>query len=396
MNKNSGNGKIVAVITFIASLFAICGFTLFENRALLQPIINKLFGKEPNVVVVEKETSSPSGSATIKKVSVTATPGITNSPKPKGDKKDPITPKKTKVKKTIGDNIIKVSSSPSTNPSTKTKKKKKENDEEDAEQSKSDNTQTDSPATEEPAYPDNKQDSPADQTSSTQVNIDSPGNLILTSNNKKKNSQVDISRVSEDDNSDESQDDAASFDYSEIVNDEGIENADEVVYLPVLPGTYIFVFHNCDFEDIDFYLVDDVNDSIEGESSEGTDPDDTKTEEDNVIPSSDIFQIDITGQNPSTDFTVKADQDFTPSIKFYSEENVENAGNISLVISDSEGNVLQAVQLNQQNENGTNDIVGDYKFVEGQEYSLKIQAELDQEVPDIICCLEIGVKDGVK
>ncbi len=396
MNKNSGNGKIVAVITFIASLFAICGFTLFENRALLQPIVNKLFGKEPNVVVVEKETSSPSGSATIKKVSVTATPGITNSPKPKGDKKDPITPKKTKVKKTIGDNIIKVSSSPSTNPSTKTKKKKKENDEEDAEQSKSDNTQTDSPATEEPAYPDNKQDSPADQTSSTQVNIDSPGNLILTSNNKKKNSQVDISRVSEDDNSDESQDDAASFDYSEIVNDEGIENADEVVYLPVLPGTYIFVFHNCDFEDIDFYLVDDVNDSIEGESSEGTDPDDTKTEEDNVIPSSDIFQIDITGQNPSTDFTVKADQDFTPSIKFYSEENVENAGNISLVISDSEGNVLQAVQLNQQNENGTNDIVGDYKFVEGQEYSLKIQAELDQEVPDIICCLEIGVKDGVK
>lgn len=456
MNKNSGNGKfakLVRIFAFLASISAVTGITVWKQPAISQ-ILEDLFSKKAPVVA-EKETSSPQDNDG--KTVATATPDITNAPTSKETNRPESTGNNQGITVSKADeeipNTIKLDVNFNVTPDTNESDEKSD---EGNPNKKNKKKQTKPPVTEKPAMAESE---PGDdsQSSNTQIKFDSPGKVLFLSDNRgRKNSRIDISYISEDDNPQEEQDgtspegnggtseeqngasseenddasegqdgtssegndgtsgeqddaslegnnessdnqdtsvseekdddglsedqidsssekpdDMKSFDYSEIVNN---KDADKPIYVSVVPGTYIFNFYNCNINDIEFYYVGD---------SQG-----------NVIPSNNPLKADITSENPSKDYTVRADRDFTPVIKFYSEENVEDAENISLVISDSEGHELQVVQLNQQNESEANGIVGDYNFVEGQEYNLKIQAETDQEISDITCCLEVGDYNG--
>ena len=210
------------------------------------------------------------------------------------------------------------------------------------------------------------------------INIDAPGKLFFISNDDiGQNGSVDILYNSELDSLDEQ--DTQSHNLLDIVNvnTENFDDDQQVKYISVVPGVYVFNFIDCNFENINLYLDDDtdqVTDELYDEIDGNID-----------IPSQNVVRVQMSQDNFIYRIKALSQDNFTPIIKFYSENNIGG----TLTILDEFGNKLQSVELYEEDDNSTQNIEGSFDFEIEKEYYIEITSSQNEDLSEYIYYLQI-------
>lgn len=155
------------------------------------------------------------------------------------------------------------------------------------------------------------------------VKVDTHGQLVMLSDDEdEQNGNVYIS-YSPDASGDALTDsNTVECSMNDLVNQSGLMNNQEIKYINVIPGVYTFNFENCQFENVDVYVLDDINMLFNDE------PQDENNDEAEVynidVPSQDdITMVTIQEQASICRISVCPEFDFVPNFIFYSDDNVD-------------------------------------------------------------------------
>lgn len=218
--------------------------------------------------------------------------------------------------------------------------------------------------------------------SSCKVNIESLSQLALFSDKEiNKDSTIDILYV--DPETDE-ETDIGSYELSEIVNGENISSeAAYINYINITPGTFIFVFEDCNFEDIDFYVLDD-----EESSSDDLENDDSDAR-DIVIPSSEEYQIKMDSENSFCRISMMPSFTFMPLFEFRSEKEADYA----VRVVDDDGNELFSKKLDHMRNDSSQILSASCQLEAEEQYYLEIENVSVDGLMENMCCFKIYKND---
>lgn len=389
--------KFLAFLAVAAPLSTILGVSIFGGKSIPEAandtrnfIVSILTGTKttdptnppnitdlpnvtnPPIVIIMAPTSEPSSSSSPDNPTAIPEQGNTE-----GQPSDPPAIKPTTIPgngignkhKTI--DFTTFSTTPTPKPDKKRGKKEKSNSKDENSDSKN-NTNTS--ATEPPVLANNE----SDQTVNKELEITSPGYLMFKSKSstkkqaKKEESTIGVSKVTDENGNAVENPGSSLFNYSEIVNEDNPEQENDMIYIPITIGIYIFSFSNVDIDGLDVFFTEYTS------TDESTEQKNEPPENENlVVPSQGIWQFNVTQNQPEMSCNFKAEKSFTPLIQFYSDEvdDVE----IYIKILDAYGKELQNLKLNQKNDNDTYEILGDFSFTENEEYQLQVCSDIQIE-----------------
>lgn len=213
--------------------------------------------------------------------------------------------------------------------------------------------------------------------SDTHIDDFQENNKPFVSVSSQSNGSVSISYLTDDCKTEELSE-VASFDVSDIVNTSG--ESQPIKYMNMPLGTYVFTFTNCIFNNVDFYLTDDI---------EGLAVDDSYTDTEIVVPSQDFFDVTMYQNDQIYRIGVEPETDFTPNVRLYSENNI---GGVLKIIDDCEEELLR-VELEQTDEENLQEIECDFQFEEGRQYFVEITSSTFEELPEYIYHFQIYEQD---
>mgnify|MGYP001040269899 CR=1 FL=1 len=195
--------------------------------------------------------------------------------------------------------------------------------------------------------------------STYEISVDSPGQiLMLASDSNNENENINISYKQ--DQETVSGQSIAAVDSNDLINENNISNSQQLNYLNVIPGIYIFET-TYNFDNVNLYFVNDINGLSCGveESYERI-----------VVPMNENIKVEISKDNQIKNFKAIFNHGFKPLIKFYSDDTQEK--NLLLKILDENKLELQHVELNYVNSEGSHEFISDFSFEAGKEYYIQI------------------------
>ncbi|MDE7425558.1 MAG: hypothetical protein K2N51_18005 [Lachnospiraceae bacterium] len=221
------------------------------------------------------------------------------------------------------------------------------------------------------------------------VEVESNSQMVLMSNGSyTENGDVNITYTPTKDTGTEvanDNHDILSCNLSDILNS---DYSLRLKYINVAPGIYTFNFVDCEFDNINVYLTQDINQfGINSQFNE--DEEDKETLQENmVIPSQDFFTVAIQESASTTSIRLTPEASFNPIIRFYSENNIDG----TLSIFDEDGNELQVIELNSNSitvDSFIQEVQGNFEFEVGKQYYAEITSAQYEYLDEYIYHLQI-------
>lgn len=195
------------------------------------------------------------------------------------------------------------------------------------------------------------------------INIDSPGQLFFVSRGK-IDQKGSVSILYNEDDSESEDETLCSL--TDIINEDAPSDSENIKYVDVVPGVYIFDFDDCDLDDIDVYFTDDIEKLVNQE--EADEIKEEPIEEGLTIPSQNITKVSLYETEHPYIIDILPEYDFIPVIQFYSEDGMAGM----LRILDESGEELETMELNDSVEEDIQEIEGSVMFEEGKRYYIEI------------------------
>lgn len=184
-------------------------------------------------------------------------------------------------------------------------------------------------------------------TSSTKykLNIKTSGQLLLISDENDKNEgNIDISYQEDEFETTEQQ--PETFNLVDIVNECDSTNPNKLNYINVIPGVYIFEFFDCDFNNFNFYIINDIENYAKV-CDENESQINNLVDAEIAVPTEEDVKIEMQQEESTSLIKIFSENEINPLIKFSSEENI----NGTLKILDNSKKELFTCELEQLQDN---------------------------------------------
>ena len=202
---------------------------------------------------------------------------------------------------------------------------------------------------------------------SCNVKVDTPGQIVVLSDDKDEQSgDVYISYSSDASGNAISNPNIVEYSVNDLVNQSSLINNQEIKYINVMPGVYTFNFANCQFENVEVCVLDDINALFNNELQDEING---EVEEYNIdVPSQDNIKVTISEQASICKMNVFPQTDFVPNFIFYSDNNLDG----TMRVLDEEGNELQLIELYGTVDDSKQIVGGNFTFETGKQYYIEI------------------------